>query len=100
MDRHIITKSSLMLGLGEGKEEVLQALHDLLSVKVELLTIGQYLPPAGSPLPLVRYVHPKEFEELRSKALELGFKGVLAGPLVRSSYNAYHLMKEAGANRC
>jgi len=100
MDRGIITKSALMLGLGEERKEVLQAMKDLLSVDVELLTMGQYLPPAGSALPSVRYLTPSEFQELRSTALELGFKGVLAGPLVRSSYDAYNLMRKVGAKRC
>lgn len=100
MDRGIITKSALMLGLGEERQEVLQAMKDLLSAEVDLLTMGQYLPPSGSALPLARYVPPSEFDELRSTALELGFKGVLAGPLVRSSYDAFHLMKEVGAKRC
>ncbi|MCG7844501.1 MAG: lipoyl synthase, partial [Methanomassiliicoccales archaeon] len=100
VDGHVITKSSLMLGLGEEREEVLQAMKDLLSVNVDLLTMGQYLPPHGSALPLARYVLPSEFDELRSKALELGFKGVLAGPLVRSSYDALRLMNEVGAKRC
>jgi lipoic acid synthetase len=100
MERGLITKSSLMLGLGEERREVLQAMKDLLSAEVDLLTLGQYLPPLGSPLPLVRYVPPAEFDELRSIALGLGFKGVLAGPLVRSSYDAFHLMKEVGAKIC
>lgn len=100
LDREIITKSALMLGLGEDRKEVLQAMKDLLSAKVDLLTLGQYLPPAGSLLPLVRYVKPSEFEELRSTALELGFKAALAGPLVRSSYDAFRLLKEVGAKRC
>jgi lipoic acid synthetase len=100
LDHHILSKSSIMLGLGEGREEVLQAMKDLLSVKVDLLTLGQYLPPQGSSLPLDRYIAPSEFADLRSAALALGFKGVMAGPMVRSSYGALDLMREAGAGIC
>jgi lipoic acid synthetase len=100
MEPGTITKSSLMLGLGEGTEEVVEAMKDLRSVEVELLTIGQYLPPLHSLLPLRRYVTPAEFEELRAKALSLGFKGVRAGPLVRSSYDAFDLMLEARVRGC
>ncbi len=96
----MLTKSSLMLGLGESEREVREAMKDLLAVGTDLLTLGQYLPPQGSSLPLRRYVPPVEFEELRLKALDMGFKGVKAGPLVRSSFDALSLMLEAGANRC
>jgi lipoic acid synthetase len=96
----IRTKSSLMLGLGEESEEVIVSMRDLLAVGVEMLTLGQYLPPAGSSLPLVRYVPPAEFEGFRSMAISMGFKGVRSGPLVRSSYDAYDLMMEAGARTC
>ena len=100
MEPGMLTKSSLMLGLGESEREVREAMKDLLAVGTDLLTLGQYLPPRGSPLPLRRYVPPGEFEELRLKALDMGFKGVKAGPLVRSSFDALSLMLEAGANRC
>lgn len=89
-----ITKSSLMLGLGEGRDEVLEAFRDLLEVGVDLLTLGQYLPPKGSSLPLRRYVPPEEFQGLERTARGLGFRGVRSGPLVRSSYDAYALFKE------
>jgi len=100
MEPGMLTKSSLMLGLGESGPEIVEAMKDLLSAGTDLLTIGQYLPPRGSTLPLRRYVPPGEFEELRLKALDMGFKGVKAGPLVRSSFDALSLMLEAGANRC
>ncbi len=100
MEPGMLTKSSLMLGLGESEQEVLEAMRDLLAAGTDLLTLGQYLPPQGSSLPLRRYVPPVEFEELRLKALDMGFKGVKAGPLVRSSFDALSLMLEAGANRC
>lgn len=95
-----ITKSSLMLGLGEGRNEVVEALKDLLEAGVDLITLGQYLPPKGCKLPLSRYVPPEEFDELRRMAIMMGFKGVRAGPMVRSSYDAMALYLEAGAARC
>jgi len=95
-----LTKSSLMLGLGESDEEVMQALEDLRAVNVDMLTLGQYLPPKGGVLPLQRYVPPAKFEELAVLAKGMGFLGVRAGPLVRSSYDAQDLMREAGAKRC
>jgi len=67
---------------------------------VDLLTLGQYLPPKGTDLQLRRYIPPEEFDQLSAQAKRMGFKGVRAGPLVRSSYDAFDLMKEAGARRC
>ena len=95
-----VTKSSLMLGLGEGRDELVMAFEDLLNVGVSLLTLGQYLPPRGCGLPLRRYVPLEEFEELRMIAMEMGFAAVRAGPLVRSSYDANALYLEAGAGKC
>lgn len=89
-----VTKSSLMLGLGENGEEVVQAMEDLLVAGADLLTLGQYLPPKGGRLPLRRYVPPEEFEELGRKARGMGFNGVRSGPLVRSSYDAHDLFRE------
>lgn len=83
-----ITKSSLMLGLGEGRDEVIQTLRDLRKVGVRALTLGQYLPPSRDAAPLVRYVHPDEFASLEQEARDLGFYFVMSGPLVRSSYHA------------
>jgi lipoyl synthase len=94
----IPTKSSLMVGLGETDDEVLDALRQLRGAGVELLTLGQYLAP-GRPgtrfLPVDRYVEPRKFLEWEVQAREMGFKGVAAGPLVRSSYRAETLLKEA-----
>jgi lipoic acid synthetase len=84
----ILTKSGLMLGLGEDKSEVLRVMGDLSDVKCDSITIGQYLPPSKSHYQLHRYVEPREFEEYRLHAKELGFSSVASGPLVRSSYNA------------
>lgn len=84
----LITKSGLMLGLGERSEEVEQALVDLRSVGCELLTIGQYLQPTSKNLPVVEFVHPTVFENWRERAEQLGFRQVASGPFVRSSYHA------------
>jgi lipoyl synthase len=84
----IPTKSGLMVGLGETGEEVVQVLADLRSHEVEIATIGQYLRPTPSNLPVLRYVPPAEFAEFRRAGLEMGFRHVEAGPLVRSSYHA------------
>ncbi len=81
-------KSGLMLGLGESREELLDALSRLRGAGVEVLTMGQYLQPTGSHFSVARYLHPDEFDELRSTALEMGFRSVASGPLVRSSYHA------------
>lgn len=84
----ILTKSSLMLGLGEEGAEVDQAMRDLREAGVDILTLGQYLRPTANHLPVQRYVHPDEFTALRDAGLALGFMEVVAGPLVRSSYRA------------
>jgi lipoic acid synthetase len=82
------TKSGLMLGLGETREELFDVLSDLLDYGCELLTLGQYLPPSTKHLPVVRYIPPEEFAELGQLAKSLGFKQVASGPFVRSSYHA------------
>jgi len=82
------TKSSLMVGLGETREELSQTFRDLRAVDCDILTIGQYLRPTEAHLPVERYVHPDEFAAMKTEALELGFKHVESGPLVRSSYHA------------
>jgi len=83
------TKTGLMLGLGEGKEEVLATLQDLAAQGTDILTLGQYLQPTKEHLPIVRYVHPDEFAEFKILGEAMGFKHVEAGPLVRSSYHAF-----------
>ncbi len=87
------TKSGLMLGLGETREEVLQVMRDLRTSHVDILTLGQYLRPSPKHLPIVRYVPPSEFEEFRKAGVEMGFAHVEAGPLVRSSYHAANAVK-------
>jgi lipoic acid synthetase len=83
-----VTKTGIMLGLGETIDEVREVMRDLRAVEVDVLTIGQYLRPTLKHLPVVRYVPPKEFDALREEGLSLGFKHVESGPLVRSSYHA------------
>jgi lipoic acid synthetase len=85
------TKSGLMVGLGESREEIVQSFSDLRKASCDLLTIGQYLPPSRSHAHLRKYYSPSEFEELRKTALEFGFKDVESGPLVRSSYMAHRM---------
>jgi lipoic acid synthetase len=82
------TKSGLMLGLGETKEEVVSVMRDLHAHQVDILTLGQYLRPSPKHLPIIRYVPVAEFEELKSIGKQMGFGHVEAGPLVRSSYHA------------
>jgi lipoic acid synthetase len=87
-DGHVVTKSGLMVGLGETHEELLDAFGSLREHGVQVLTVGQYLRPSERHLPVVRYWHPDEFTALERAAYGLGFDHVAAGPLVRSSYHA------------
>lgn len=82
------TKSGIMLGLGEDDAEVLEVLRDLRAHDVDMLTIGQYLQPSGHHLPVERFVPPEQFAELEKLALDMGFRNVASGPMVRSSYHA------------
>lgn len=84
----LATKSGMMVGMGENKEEVIAALHDLRRHGCDMVTIGQYLQPTAAHLPVSRYVTPEEFEQYRAIALEAGFRHVQSGPFVRSSYHA------------
>lgn len=86
--RDIPTKSSIMVGLGEEKEEIIEAMDDLRRHEVDIITIGQYLQPTRKHLSVVKYYHPDEFQELKRIALAKGFSHCEAGPLVRSSYHA------------
>lgn len=83
-----VTKTGIMLGLGETKAEVLETMRDLRDVNVDILTLGQYLQPSKKHLPIARYWEPAEFDELRKAGYAMGFKWVESGPLVRSSYRA------------
>ncbi|WP_371389992.1 lipoyl synthase [Protofrankia sp. BMG5.30] len=94
-DAGLVTKSNLILGLGEEPAEILSAMADLLAAGCELLTITQYLRPSPRHHPVERWVRPEEFVELRAQAERMGFVGVLAGPLVRSSYRAGRMYQQA-----
>ena len=95
--RRVVTKSSLMLGLGETDAEIREAMADLRRHGVDLLTLGQYLQPTRNHLRVARWVHPDEFDEYRLWGLDAGFREVAAGPLVRSSYRADELAKAVTA---
>ena len=94
-DFGLITKSNLILGLGETREEISQALVDLHNAGCDLITITQYLRPTNKHHPVERWVKPEEFVELAQEAEQIGFLGVMSGPLVRSSYRAGRLYKQA-----
>jgi lipoic acid synthetase len=83
-----VTKTGLMLGVGEQTEEILEVMADVRAVQCDILTLGQYLQPTKEHLPIDRYVHPDEFETLKEEGLKMGFRHVESGPLVRSSYHA------------
>jgi lipoic acid synthetase len=95
----LITKSNLILGMGEEISEVIQALEDLHSAGCDLITITQYLRPTNKHHPVERWVKPEEFVDLAKRAEDIGFSGVMSGPLVRSSYRAGRLYKQAQEKR-
>ncbi len=94
-DEGLVTKSNLILGMGETREEISEALRDLHDAGAELITITQYLRPNATLHPIDRWVTPEEFDELAEEAREIGYSGVLSGPLVRSSYRAGRLYRTA-----
>jgi lipoic acid synthetase len=93
-DKNIISKSGIMVGLGEEEEEIIQAMKDLREVDGDILTIGQYLRPSPLYLRVQNYIHPDKFEEYQKIGISLGFKYVASAPLVRSSYHAGEILKE------
>jgi lipoic acid synthetase len=97
MNPRQVTKSGIMCGLGEQWEELLGAMRALRAADVDILTLGQYLRPSGSHLPVARFYAPDEFSALRDEGITLGFRHVESGPLVRSSYHAWDQAKQAGA---
>ncbi len=97
LDPEVLTKSGIMVGLGETMEEVKAVLRDLRDWGVDIVTIGQYLQPSRRHLPVARFYHPDEFEELKAYGLELGFKWVESAPLVRSSYRAEQQVRALSA---
>ena len=92
----VLTKSGLMVGLGETDDEILEVLHDLRAHDVDMLTIGQYLQPSAGHLPVLRYVHPDVFKMYETEALKMGFRNAACGPMVRSSYWADQQAHGAG----
>ncbi|WP_439647786.1 lipoyl synthase [Collibacillus ludicampi] len=96
MKPHIPTKSSIMIGVGETWEEILQTMDDLRAVDCDIMTIGQYLQPTRKHLPVSRYWTPEEFAALKEEGMKRGFKHVESGPLVRSSYHAHEQVEKAG----
>ena len=92
-----ITKSGVMVGLGEETVELLEVFRDLAGVGCDILTIGQYLRPSRDHLPMARLYTPREFAELKTEALKMGFRHVESGPLVRSSYHAHEQAASTGA---
>ena len=99
IDSTIYTKSGIMLGLGETIDEVIQTLEDLREIGVDAVTIGQYLRPTMRHLPVVEYIHPKEFKEYEKIGEDLGFAFVASGPFIRSSYNAIEFSKKVMGDR-
>ena len=95
----LVTKSNLILGMGETREEISQALQDLFDAGTEIITITQYLRPTAMHHPIDRWVTPLEFDELGEEAREIGFSGVMSGPMVRSSYRAGRLYRQAMEER-
>ena len=89
----VLTKTSLMLGLGETEEEIIQTMEDLRAANVDILTMGQYLRPTKNHLAIERYVTPDEFNQYRQWGLDRGFLEVVSGPLVRSSYRAERVLE-------
>ncbi len=98
MDPLLVTKSGIMVGLGETWEEAVGALRDLRAVGTDLITIGQYLRPSATHMPVARYWTPEEFAELERLGMGMGFRHVQSGPLVRSSYHAWEQALRAGAS--
>jgi lipoic acid synthetase len=99
IDPSIYTKSGIMLGLGETKDEVVKTLTDLRAVGVDAVTIGQYLRPTMRHLPVSEYIHPDQFKEYEGIGEDLGFAFVASGPFIRSSYNAIEFSKKVMSER-
>ena len=93
----VLTKTSLMLGLGESDAEILETLEDLRTADVDIVTLGQYLRPTLNHLPVERFVTPQEFAQYREAGLALGFLEIVSGPLVRSSYRAERALERNNA---
>jgi lipoic acid synthetase len=92
----MVSKTGVMVGIGESTDELLEVFRDLATLKVDILTIGQYLRPSRDHLPMTRYYHPDEFRFMKEEALKMGFRHVESGPLVRSSYHAHEQAESTG----
>jgi lipoic acid synthetase len=92
----MVSKTGVMVGIGESTDELLEVFRDLAALKVDILTIGQYLRPSRDHLPMTRYYHPDEFRFMKEEALKMGFRHVESGPLVRSSYHAHEQAESTG----
>jgi lipoic acid synthetase len=92
----MVSKTGVMVGIGETTEELLEVFRDLAARKVDILTVGQYLRPSKDHLPMTRYYTPDEFSFLKTEALKMGFRHVESGPLVRSSYHAHEQAESTG----
>lgn len=99
LNGEILTKSGLMVGLGETADEIIRVMNDLRQVDCDFLTIGQYLRPSEDHVSVASFVSPKEFEEIAARGREMGFRGIAAAPFVRSSYRAHDLFKQAAPRR-
>ena len=99
LDSRVVTKSGLMLGLGEGQKEIISVFEGLLGAGCQILTIGQYLSPSSDHHPVIRYVAPEEFSRWERIAYEMGFIAVASGPFVRSSYHAGEMSLKAGVKK-
>ncbi len=98
-DRNTFTKSGIMLGLGETEKELFKVMEDLRQVECDFLTLGQYLRPSEAHLPVVRFIHPQEFQDIATKGREMGFRGIASGPFVRSSYRADELLEQGALGK-
>jgi lipoic acid synthetase len=96
MDSNMVTKTGVMVGIGEEMHELLDVFKDLAAINVDILTVGQYLRPSKDHLPLTRYYTPNEFLFMKEEALKMGFRHVESGPLVRSSYHAHEQAASTG----
>lgn len=92
----MVSKTGVMVGIGESLDELLEVFRDLAAIKVDILTVGQYLRPSRDHLPMTRYYHPDEFRFIKEEALKMGFRHVESGPLVRSSYHAHEQAESTG----
>jgi lipoic acid synthetase len=92
----MVSKTGVMVGIGESMDELLEVFGDLAARNVDILTIGQYLRPSRDHLPMTRYYHPDEFRFMKEEALKMGFRHVESGPLVRSSYHAHEQAESTG----